>query len=140
MFDQIFKSLEVRQKYTATRRIFNSLLDFSIYQTRTTVFDIFNCQNATSSPKNKRISNGPYNYNFKCRREIKNIILLFIFNIPIYSIVMSLDSFSNFSFMKLRSAVLKISLRTGPHIPRSHIPYTTVNISSPPSQFKLVIP
>ena len=74
MFDQIFKSLEVRQKYSATRRIFNSLLDFSIYQTRTTVFDIFNCQNATSSPKNKSISSGPYNYNFKCRREIKNII------------------------------------------------------------------
>ena len=41
MFDHISKHLEVRQKYSATRRIFNSLLGvWKCGQTRSFVFDI----------------------------------------------------------------------------------------------------
>ena len=40
MFDHITKHLEVRQKYSATRRIFNSLLSvWKCVQTRSFVFD-----------------------------------------------------------------------------------------------------
>jgi len=40
-FDLIFKHLEVRQKYSPTRRIFNSLLgDWKCGQARSFVFDI----------------------------------------------------------------------------------------------------
>ena len=41
MFHQIFKKLEVRQMYSAARRIFNSLLDvWKCRQTRSLVIDI----------------------------------------------------------------------------------------------------
>jgi len=41
VFDHISKHLEVRQKYSATRRIFNSLLGvWKCGQTRSFVFDI----------------------------------------------------------------------------------------------------
>ena len=40
VFDSIFKYLEVRQKYSAARRIFNSLLVWKCVQTQSVVFYI----------------------------------------------------------------------------------------------------
>ena len=57
VFDHISKYLEVRQKYSATRRIFNSLLGvWKCGQTRSFLFDIFLCQ----SDKLKQVLSHPH--------------------------------------------------------------------------------
>jgi len=74
MFDHISKHLEVRQKYSATRHIFNSLLGlWKCGQTQSFVLDILgNPLDPTTVQEKERLKNvPPYNENPFCS-QLKN--------------------------------------------------------------------